>query len=253
MRENMADMMNNIKSNDPGDGGANPMAKMEEYVGPEYNYGKYIKNPDEMDMSEKGTMLQLANNMIGITAYSDLLVSGNSNAKKTRGPLGGQFFINTGGKCKPAKYKGKDDNGKPQYEEDKPGDTAKRWVYINNQPKGIDPLTGIKHGMKGLVPGIMENSAALNPMAMMSAMAQPAVPYCKKITRSTTNKGNQSKHVAYSDIPEGFVTMYKALNHNENINSPKIFNFKNKSFLNIYNTGFTLLLLYLLYETFNKK
>ena len=40
MRENMADMMNDIKSNDPGDGGENPMAKMEEYVGPEYNYGK---------------------------------------------------------------------------------------------------------------------------------------------------------------------------------------------------------------------
>ena len=83
MRENMADMMNDIKSNDPGDGGENPMAKMEEYVGPEYNYGKFIKNPEEMNMSTKGTMLQLANNMIGITAYSDLLVSGNSKAKNS--------------------------------------------------------------------------------------------------------------------------------------------------------------------------
>ena len=53
------------------------------------------------------------------------------------------------------------------------------------------------------------------PMAMMSAMAQPPVPYCKKITRNTTNKGRISKHVAFADIPEGFATMYKALNYSE--------------------------------------
>lgn len=252
MRENMADMMNDIKSNDPGDGGENPMAKMEEYVGPEYNYGKFIKNPEEMNMSTKGTMLQLANNMIGITAYSDLLVSGNSIAKKTRGPLGGQFFINTGGKCKPATYEGKDDQGKPIYKEIKPGEQAKRWVYINNQPTGVDPITGIKHGLKGLVPGIMENAAALNPMAMMSAMAQPPVPYCKEITRNTT-KGSVTKHVAFADIGEGFATMYKALNYSEDINHNNTLNFKNKPFLNIYNAGFSLLMLYLLFEILKKE
>ena len=80
--------------------------------------------------------------------------------KKTRGPLGGQFFINTGGKCKPAKYKGKDKKGKPIYQELKPGNTAKD-VYINNQPQ-TNPITGIKHDLKGLVPSIMENAAALN-------------------------------------------------------------------------------------------
>ena len=253
MRENMADMMNDIKTNDPGDGGFNPVAKMEEYVGPEYNYAKFIKNPEEMSMSTKGTMSQLANNMIGITAYSDLLVGGNSKAKKTRGPLGGQFFINTGGKCKPAKYKGKDKKGKPIYQELKPGNTAKRWVYINNQPQGKDPITGIKHGLKGLVPGIMENAAALNPMAMMSAMAQPPVPYCKKITRNTTNKGRISKHVAFADIPEGFATMYKALNYSEDINHNNTLNLKDKPFLNIYNAGFSLLMLYLLFEILKKE
>jgi hypothetical protein len=249
----MGTMMNDIESNAPGDGGENPMAKMEEYVGPEYHYGKYIKNPEEMGMSTRGTMLQLADNMIGITSYSDLLVSGTGKAKKVKGPLGGQFFINSGGKCKPAKFIKKDKKtGKPIYKELKAGDKAKRWVYINNKPKGIDPITGIKHGLKGLVPGIAENAAAMNPLAMMTAMSQPATPYCKKITRSTTNKGSQTKHVAFSDITEGFVTLYKALNHSEDINHTKTLNFKDKPFLNIYNTGFSLLMLYLLYEILKK-
>ena len=88
---------------------------------------------------------------------------------------------------------------------------------------------------------------------MMSAMAQPPVPYCKKITRNTTNKGRVTKHVAFSDIGEGFATMYKALNYSEDINHNNTLNFKNKPFLNIYNAGFSLLMLYLLFEVLKKE
>ena len=88
---------------------------------------------------------------------------------------------------------------------------------------------------------------------MMSAMAQPPVPYCKKITRNTTNKGRISKHVAFADIPEGFATMYKALNYSEDINHNNTLNLKDKPFLNIYNAGFSLLMLYLLFEIFKKE
>ena len=51
---------------------------------------------------------------------------------------------------------------------------------------------------------MIENVEKMNPLDIISAFTQNPVPYCKKISKPTTNKGNQSFHVAYSDLPEGF-------------------------------------------------
>ena len=58
---------------------------------------------------------------------------------------------------------------------------------------------------------MIENVEKMNPLDIISAFTQNPVPYCKKISKPTTNKGNQSFHVAYSDLPEGFKNMVTEL------------------------------------------
>ena len=178
----------------------------DEFLGPNYQYSDYIKDTDELGMSDAGTFGALTNNVAGIINYTNLLISGRGPAKRGSAPLGSRFFIKTGGKCKPAtKRKGPD--GYPEYTEKKKGEEVDRYVYIDNVPKG----KYFGRDNLGIVPGMIENVEKMNPLDIISAFTQNPVPYCKKISKPTTNKGNQSFHVAYSDLPEGFKNMVTEL------------------------------------------
>ena len=178
----------------------------DEFLGPNYQYSDYIKDTDEMGMSDAGTFGALTNNVAGIINYTNLLISGRGPAKRGSAPLGSRFFIKTGGKCKPAiKKRGKD--GYPKYTERKKGQEVDRYVYIDNVPKG----KYFGRDNLGIVSGMIENVEKMNPLDIISAFTQNPVPYCKKISKPTTNKGNQSFHVAYSDLPEGFKNMVTEL------------------------------------------
>ena len=146
---------------------------------------KFIKNPEEMSMSTKGTMSQLANNMIGITAYSDLLVGGNSKAKKTRGPLGGQFFINTGGKCT-----------------DKNGNKQDRYSYMNNVP--MSSSSSALNELRGIIPGIATNLVQMNPLPVFNAFTEDTYPKCRPVRMQTIDingtVSSQTRHMADSEI-----------------------------------------------------
>jgi hypothetical protein len=62
-------------------------------LGPTYPYYKNIKNPSQIGMSSNGTLQQTAQDINGLIQYVELLVTGNSQASATGGPLGNKFFL----------------------------------------------------------------------------------------------------------------------------------------------------------------
>ena len=173
------------------------------FLGPTHNYAKEILSPQEMRMRPQGSMDALAANVSGIIAYTDVLVSGDSKAQhnsefsrpcdpksgKNCSPLGNSFFLETGGECKDSK-----------------GKLRKRWMYINNKPTGsipfISDMTGKNTpGLRGLIPGAIENLGHINPLAMFSGFLQGTNPKCSLLKLKTTT-GQSPKYVANADIAD---------------------------------------------------
>ena len=71
----------------------------EKLLGPSYPYYKNIKLPNEIGMSDKGTISALGKDIDGLIQYVEVLVTGNSKASATGKPLGNKFFLQTGAKC----------------------------------------------------------------------------------------------------------------------------------------------------------
>lgn len=181
-------------------GGSNISSK---FLGPTHNYAKEILAPSEMGMSPDGNMDALASNVSGIIAYTDVLVSGDSKAQHNSefnnscdpgsgdncAPLGNSFYLETAGKCK-------DSNGK----------LHKRYMYINNKPTGsipfISDMTGKNvPGLRGLIPGAIENLGHINPLAMFSGFLQGTNPKCSLLGLKASN-GDHNKYVADADIAD---------------------------------------------------
>lgn len=158
----------------------------------DYPYYKFIKTPDELGMSDKGTLAQMGKDIKGLVSYTELLVSGKSAASKTGKPLGNKYFINTKGKCK-----GPD------------GKTQDRYIYINNIPDGSVPIISSGMGVnfsdfKGLIPGVIGNLSSLDPLSLMNSFMAGSTPECQAITMETIDtsnvKGNATHYVAKADI-----------------------------------------------------
>lgn len=64
----------------------------EELLGPTYPYYKNIKMPGQIGMTDQGTLSALGKDINGLIQYVELLVTGNSQASSTGGPLGNKFF-----------------------------------------------------------------------------------------------------------------------------------------------------------------
>lgn len=170
-----------------------PGSAKDKFLGPDYPYYKYIRNPSEIGMSTKGTLNQLGQNVDGLMEYVKLLVSGKSRASATGKPLGNKFFLPTGGKC------AAEDNVEPQ----------ERFIYINNIPTGNIPI--VSAGMdtnfadyKGLIPGAISNLNALNPMEIFQGFTQGSRPACRKVTLQTVDTenrtGSETHYVTTVDI-----------------------------------------------------
>lgn len=166
----------------------------ESVLGPNYDYVKQIKNPGDLGMSSKGELSTLGNNISGLVGYVQLLVSGDSKASKTGGPLGNKFFLETGASCNDVTSGGME---------------AKRHIYINNVPDGNIPFISSGMGtnfkdLKGLVPGTMSNIAKINPLQMLQSFMIISNPECKPIQMETidvnNNKSTDTKHVSVLDI-----------------------------------------------------
>ena len=151
----------------------------EKYIGPDYPYWKYIKMPDQLGMSGDGTLDALGKDIGGLISYVEVLVSGDSEASATGGPLGNKFFLKTGGKCTDTKT----------------NQDVDRYVYINNQPDGNIPFISSGMGVnftdfRGLIPGVMGNLNALNPMEILQSFMAGSKPNCQEVKLETIDVNN---------------------------------------------------------------
>ena len=166
----------------------------EDLLGPDYSYYSQIKSPGQMGMGSKGDTKTLEKDIAGLIGYVDLLVAGGGEASKVNGPLGDKFFLQTGEKCKDTKT----------------SNEVIRSVYINNIPDGSIPFisSGLGAGdfteFEGLVPGIMSNLSAINPMQIFSAFMSGSTPDCQALemeTRDVNNKkSTETAFVTVTDI-----------------------------------------------------
>ena len=231
---------------------ANGAVDLEEsMLGPDYKYFKYIRTPGQMGASSDGTMDAMAKDIAGIINYVELLVAGGGRASTTGKPLGPKFYVKTAGKCKDVATK----------------KVVPRYIYIDNVPDGNIPLISSGLGVnfsefRGLLPGILEDAGALNPMSMFSAFQQGATPDCKEVSFPVQgdDRSNHptSGHVAMAEInefnaeqnrAEGFLSGNRILRGEKKKKKSK----KTPAFANLYFTGFGVLLIYLMYKMMHKK
>lgn len=242
-----------------------------EFLGPDYNYTKFINSPKELGMSGKGSMGALEKDVAGIVSYVELLIAGTGEASKSGKPLGDRFFLKTGGKCK-------------DYKTSK---LVQRDMYINNVPDGQIPILSELSGIdatsfEGLIPGIFSNLDALNPLQLFSAFMEGNNPLCAEVKLETIGSNNRKKTEAgyvpiselkqlesSNDIPKGTVTsqMNDALKSHVKENTEGFINindvsdykktskkkYKVDKFLNKYFFGICILFLYILYRVLNKE
>lgn len=257
---------------------ASGASKMQqEFLGPDYSYVSKIRSPKKMGMGTKGTLAQMEKNISGIINYSTILVEGGGPAsmkwcpyddieychkwrkrtnQKPVEPLGNKFFLKTGVKCK----------------DKKTGKEVERYTYHNNQADGNLKLAGVSLGdsfsdFKGLVPSMMESTNELNPMPLFGAFMQGGKPTCRKLTMPVVDKNDisskESHHISDLDIsymdecwfpnrknpvtgdkcPESFISS------NDTMRSLKYSKLDDKPFANLYNAGYGMLIVYLLYKT----
>ena len=228
------------------------------FLGPTYNYTKQIKTPSNLGISSRGDLGTLARDINGIVAYTEVLVSGKSKAQRKNKPLGNKFFLKTGGQCKSSD-----------------GNLHPRWIYVHNVPTGSIPFISNTTGenfpdFRGLVPGTIENLDKLNPLAIFGGFMQGANPKCRKLNLKD-DAGVSNEYVADADIAnldpcifggrnpvsgkrkggcsDGFRNMNDIMNEIKNMDVNKL---KKNPMANIYNFGFSVLIVYLMYHFLKK-
>jgi hypothetical protein len=238
-----------------------PDSMGEKFVGPNYVYSKFIKSPTEMGMSGEGTMDALSKNVAGLMNYMQILTEGGGKASKTGGILGDRFFITTGGKCTDAS-----------------NNSVTRSMYIDNVANGnsqaLQKLGMGDTAFNGLIPGILNDATAMNPVAIFGAFAAGSQPKCRNIhmkTSSANNKaGTGAGFVVDSEIKsinpcafvnginplsnekctikESFVNANMKIKKGMKRNPYSEISFKNKPLANVYTTAIGGLMVYILYK-----
>ena len=167
-----------------------------QYIGPSYNYADNVIDPAQLGIkktTKKKPMEQLFKDIGGLAAYTDTLAFGKNTMSKAFGvkkkirPLGNKFFIKSGtcGDESVKECRGKD-----------------RYIYIDNVPSGKIPCLkqlGIKlpsTSFKGLVPGLIEDLAYINPVAIFNSLAGKGgiSDKCYLRTEKVGYSGNPSKY-----------------------------------------------------------
>lgn len=167
----------------------------EELLGPSYKYYKYVSTPSSMGMSAEGNLGALVRDAGGLINYVQLLVSGQGPGSTTGRPLGNQFFLKTGAKCKDIDT----------------GQRKTRYLYFNNIPTGNIPFISSELGMdfplfKGLLPSVLQDIDELNPFSMFRGFMEGTDPDCQEITMTTSPSSinnyreRQTEFVTTSDI-----------------------------------------------------
>lgn len=148
-------------------------------LGPDYSYSKQILNPYQIGMSSDGNLGAMANDITGLIAYTELLISGGGKASAIDRPLGDKFFLKTGAKCKDVLT----------------NKLVNRSIYINNVPEGNIPFISSGFNtdfsiLRGILPGIMSNLEQINPLAIFQSFMGGVNPDCQQVTMQTIDASN---------------------------------------------------------------
>jgi hypothetical protein len=232
----------------------------EKYFGEDYPYYKYIKTPDELGMTSKGSLKALGKDIDGLIEYVGVLVSGKSKASATGKPLGNKFFIKTGAKCKA----------------DDTGEETDRYVYINNVPMGNIPFISSGVGVnfsefKGLIPGTISNLNAFNPAGLFQAFLEGSTPSCQNVEMEIIDTENhistESHYVTTVDLrnmdpcvfkdKKNPITKQKCKETFENLDESEYnhnynFSLPNDPIVQIFFSSFGIFGIYLLYKILSK-
>ena len=227
-------------------------------LGPDYNYAENISTPSDLGASSKGELGALGDNLGVLGIYTGVLIQGGGIGTKDGKSLGTKFYIATVGKCT-----------------DKSGKRQTRSLYIDNVPIGNIPFLSSGMGvnfseLKGLVPGIIEDTNVLNPMSMLHSFGQGAAPPCSY--KSGKGKSSEAKwgvkNDSRSNAPSGGYILDTEIDEYEKIQGrseafitgneilrgeKKQSKKKLEKFENIYITGFSCLLLFLLHRMMYRK
>lgn len=168
-------------------------SKRSSIFGEDYEYYKYIKTPAQLGMSTKGNLTTVGKDIVGLTEYVKIMVSGNSKASSTGKPLGNKFFLKSGGKCTDVATNQEVD----------------RYIYINNVPSGNIPFISSGLGIdftdfRGLIPGTLEQLNNFNPVTIFKALTAGANPPCQELTMQVIDQNNnvstETNYVTLADI-----------------------------------------------------
>lgn len=177
---------------------------MDDALGPGYDYWKSIKAPSEMGMSGAPSIRVLADDVSGMIAYVEVLVTGRTKASKTGEPLGNKFFLKTMASCRNIM------SDRTKEDSDSNPIIVPRYIYVDNIPDGTIPfITTGADGSKlsefsGLIPGAVGNLSAFSPSGFGRAFTMGNYPDCMPITLQTVdndnNESSETQYVAVSDI-----------------------------------------------------
>lgn len=235
----------------------NDVGQVEEnLLGPSYKYYQKVSTPGQMGMSSEGNLGALVKDAAGLINYVELLVSGTGPGSTTGQPLGNQFFLKTGAKCKDIKT----------------GNIETRNLYINNIPTGQIPFISSGLGMdfpsfKGLIPAVLQDMEDLNPFDMFKGFLEGSTPACQELTMETTpttinkNASRQTEFVTVSDIKSMDPCIFSLNNYVNPVTNEKCkeafsnmnYSKKNDPVLNLYVLLLSLLGFYILYRALQKK
>jgi hypothetical protein len=109
-------------------------------MGPPYSYSDNIADPEAKGVSSEGSFNQLGTNLGAVGSYVNTLVGSQK--------MGDQYMVNTGGTCTAPD-----------------GSVQARFNYINNVSRG-------------LVFGVVNDIAGLNPVYLMNSVTASASPPC---------------------------------------------------------------------------
>ena len=176
----------------------------EDILGPNYEYWKWIKSPKELGMSSDGSLSALGNDIIGLVDYMETLIASGGAQRNPGGnlPLGDRFFFKTGAQCADVKT----------------GENATRYLFIDNIPNGDIPFIsgalGTNFGaFEGIIPGVMQSTANINPLQIFQAFMEGTDPSCAVVTLQTRDNQNnlstESRHVTLTDIKNIEPCMWK--------------------------------------------
>ena len=161
--------------------------------GEDYAYYNNIKTPAQLGMSTKGNLSTVGKDIVGLTEYVKVMVTGDSKASATGKPLGNKYFLKSGGKCTDVVS----------------GQEVDRYLYINNVPSGNIPFISAGIGVnftdfRGLIPGALEQLNNFNPVTIFKALAAGSNPPCQELTMQVidqnNNKSTETNYVTLADI-----------------------------------------------------